>query len=329
MLRKLFFAPIFIIILLGPNISTIIPPVQAAVLIDCEPTFQSGDLISRGFYIQSYPGTTLSRIDLWLKPNDPGTYTFSLVACGNAFDGTQIGLANTTVTLNDTGNYTLTSFNFLPSPVAPGSLITFKISKLNGPESAITFIVYTEGGCPVVETEDTTPPWSNFRRDGIAIKVYGDPPQAISWQGDVSFPIKTTFSNHKNPEKIRFAKSSLPFTGTMQVFTAAKALAPDAEGCYVKFSADDGTRICIEEVVTVESWSEKSKTHQLLLRGTGVIATTIDWVPYTGVVYLDATSTLKENDSGELISINLKGKMGGGADLGFVFNGNFNADLTK
>ena len=329
MLKKMFFITIIIFSLFGLVISRMIPSVQAAVLIDCEPTVANGDLISRAFYIQSYPGNTLSRTDLWLMPNAPGTYTFSLIACVNAFDGTQIGSANTTVTLNDTQNYTLVSFNFPPSSVVPGSLITFKISKLSGPDAAITFNVNTVGGCPVVETEDATPPLSTFRKDGIAIKIYGDPPQTTSWQGDVSFPIKTTSTSHDNAGNTKFVKSTLPFTGTIEIFTVAKEFVPGEDGCYVKFSGGDGTKICIKEVATVETSSPKSKTNQLLVKGTGVITTTIEWIPYTGVVYLDAIGTLKQNGSGELTSIGLKGKIGGGADLAFVFGGSFNANLNK
>jgi hypothetical protein len=52
-------------------------------------------------------------------------------------------------------------------------------------------------------------------------------------------------------------------------------------------------------------------------------------IPYKGNCYLDSKGTLKKDNSGNTISIGLTGKIGGGIDQSFVFNGSIKVTLTK
>ena len=57
---------------------------------------------------------------------------------------------------------------------------------------------------------------------------------------------------------------------------------------------------------------------------------TIDEIPYKGNCYLDSKGTLKKNTSGDVISISLSGKIGGGTGpSSFVFSGSIKTTLTK
>jgi hypothetical protein len=142
-----------------------------------------GDQIDRGFYILGYPGTQLDRVTLHLSARTAGTYTFSLTARRNAFDGTLVGTGTATVTLtaNDNANVP-TTFTFPSSPTVYGDTIAFAITQTAGPAGAEVFFsvaaTFTPGdpSCPVIETEDTTPPLSTFRRRGVHITFDGPAP---------------------------------------------------------------------------------------------------------------------------------------------------------
>jgi hypothetical protein len=55
----------------------------------------------------------------------------------------------------------------------------------------------------------------------------------------------------------------------------------------------------------------------------------IEGTPETGIIYLDAKGTLKKDSSGEVTSISLSGKIGGGSEGSFISGANFKTTLTK
>ncbi len=153
-----------------------VDPVTPVQLISCPGVVGSGNRIDRGFYVQSYPGTSLDRVDLELSARTAGIYTFSLSARLNSYDGALIGTSTATATLNgiDTEGHAV-SFLFPSLQVPRGSLVTFTLNYVSRPGEAIAFynVQTSSEACPVVETEDTTPPLSTFRRNGISIGLYG------------------------------------------------------------------------------------------------------------------------------------------------------------
>jgi hypothetical protein len=105
-------------------------------------------------------------------------------------------------------------------------------------------------------------------------------------------------------------------------------LVPNGEGCYIKFSGDDGTTICIKQIASISTEVPKSKTGQALWIGTGDMTISLEGSPLTGIVYLDAKGTLKKASSGSVISISLSGKIRGGSHGSYVSGGSFKTTLT-
>jgi hypothetical protein len=146
----------------------------APPIIDCPPAQGSnGDMIgSEHFYVMSYPGSTLADVTLYLQFPASGTYTLSSTARQDTFDGSVIGTATATVTVESDLNLPVV-FHFPSSPVVPNSVVTFRQSFVSGPSSIIFFRVLTRSGCPVVETEGSSPPLAGFFRSGVAVTITG------------------------------------------------------------------------------------------------------------------------------------------------------------
>jgi len=135
-----------------------------------------GDIISRGFYIKDFPGTSLSEVDLWVSCNMPWDYTLELTARESSYNGTIIEKSQATKYLY--GDKQLITFNFSSNSVQKNSIVTFSISKVSGPGSCYYAVHGEYGGIAeedilVIQTNGTTPPLDSLRRYGIAIKVYG------------------------------------------------------------------------------------------------------------------------------------------------------------
>jgi len=153
-------------------------PVLHVLLINypIDPGNTVGDLISRGFYIKDFPGTSLSQVDLWVSCNMPWDYTFELTARESSYNGTIIEKSQDNKYLYS--DKQLITFNFSSNPVEKNSIVTFSISKVTGPGSCYYAVNgeyggIAEGDILVIQTNGTTPPLDSFRRYGIAIKVYG------------------------------------------------------------------------------------------------------------------------------------------------------------
>jgi hypothetical protein len=153
-----------------------------------------------------------------------------------------------------------------------------------------------------------------------------------TWAGNVSIPLKMTIESREDNGDSKFRNLSSNFTGTVEMYIGEDGPQPNAEGCYVKFSGNDGSRICIEQIIAMTTDIKKSKTDQLLLIGTGAMTMMMEGTPRTGIAYLDSKGTLKK--VGEDISATtLSGKIGGGGGVGtgeaFVLSGNVKATLTE
>ncbi len=149
------------------------PP--ARDLIACPLSAPGGDLVSRGFYIDSFPGTSLKEVHLWFSSNVAGTYQLRLTAQHNTFAGSVIGTTTATVTTSaDPFDSAQATFTFSATNVPTGEVVAFSLVTLTGAGGSVFFAVFTSNAsCPVTETEGTSPPLDAFRRAGIAIRVTG------------------------------------------------------------------------------------------------------------------------------------------------------------
>jgi hypothetical protein len=95
--------------------------VSAQTVVSCPPNGSGGDQVSRGFYVQSYGGSSLGTVQLtYYTDGTAGAYTVSMTARSGAYDGPLIGTQ--TITVNLTANTgTLVTFDFGGAPVVPGS----------------------------------------------------------------------------------------------------------------------------------------------------------------------------------------------------------------
>jgi hypothetical protein len=136
-----------------------------------------GDLYYRGFYLPDYPGVNLTYVVLYFSAGTAGTYSFSLTAREGSYNGRLIGTSTTSVTLSDVdGDFRTGYFPFSQSPtVTQGSTVTFAINITSGPGTNVYYATDTSSGdCPIVQTNNTTPPLDTVRRNGIAVLIYGD-----------------------------------------------------------------------------------------------------------------------------------------------------------
>ncbi len=145
------------------------------LLIECVSGATGGDVVSRGFYISSYPGMTLAVVELFMASGTAGDYVISLTARSGTYDGPVLAVAEASVAFNgDVFNMIPVEFFFPEPEVATGTIVTFAFEVLSGPALNPVFAVPGNNpDCPVIETENTSPPLSTKRRDGVEIRVFG------------------------------------------------------------------------------------------------------------------------------------------------------------
>ena len=144
-----------------------------------DPSDTGGDLLSRGFYIEEFPGTSLTQVDLWIGSSTAGNYVFELTVREDTYDGSLIDERQAVISLNDDlSDKQLVTFNFSSTSIEENSTVTFELSMLSGPGLCYyaTHGLYrgiSEEDILVTQTTGTSPPLSTFKRNVIAIRVYG------------------------------------------------------------------------------------------------------------------------------------------------------------
>lgn len=146
------------------------------LLVDCaEPGSEpsGGDFISRGFYVGSYPGSSLARVTIGLAASSPGAFRMRLTARAGTYDGPVLGVAEVDVSLTST--MAATSFDFSATSIMSGSTVTFVVDKMSGPFGSVSVATGPLAGsvCAVTETNGTSPPLDTFRRAGLWIRIWG------------------------------------------------------------------------------------------------------------------------------------------------------------
>lgn len=152
----------------------------AGAIVKCPFSPGSGDRIDRGFYIQGFPADALDRVLLKISGGQTGVYVLSLTARSGAYDGALVGQAFATIPISGDSTLGQTAvFDFHGVAAPGGGILTFAIDKVAGPDNVLYYDV-SGGPCTgavVVQTEDTTPPLSTFRRDQISLVVLGPEPE--------------------------------------------------------------------------------------------------------------------------------------------------------
>lgn len=132
-----------------------------------------GDRLSRGFYVSDYSGEDIHSVAL--KYSGSGTFTVTLTARLDRYDGQLLARSTKTFTISDPS--TRVRFRFHDVPVPLGSTVTFTQHAVGDGE-----IFYNVGlgglgdesydGCPgVVETEGHRPPLGRFRRASVGLVI--------------------------------------------------------------------------------------------------------------------------------------------------------------
>ena len=147
-------------------------------LVSCPFNSTGGDdRLSRGFYVQSYPGTNLGTVQVTYWTNVAGSYTISMTARDGTYDGPIIGTTQTVTVDLPASTYITTTFDFGGASVISGTTVTFLQAKVSGPGSAY----YNTGPCGfdlncttcsgVYQTSGTTPPLDIIRRRSVAVMI--------------------------------------------------------------------------------------------------------------------------------------------------------------
>lgn len=160
-------------------------PVHADTLIDCLEGQPIGDALDRGFYVTDFPGAGVDRVDLVFETTVSGPKRVRLIMRADAYDGPLLVDTQEQFDLV-AGLENVGSFSFATAPVPTGSTVTFALEMLGG-EGEVYYCVLTSCcGCPVVQTQGTTPPLDQHRRDGVRVRIFGPvetPAETSAWSG--------------------------------------------------------------------------------------------------------------------------------------------------
>ena len=188
--RRLFWLGLLPVLLLSGAGRADTPPV-----IDCpwySPT-TADNFAVQGFYVPSYPGTSLKTVTLYLHPSVAGTYTLSLTARLSSFGGTLIGTATLPTTFSSTAPVPVV-FSFGTLSVSAGAEVTFN-GNTTGP-GTVYMEVATSAACVMLETAGTDSPISTYRQQGVAVRITGDLP--TTFPHSVTFPANASIHGANN-----------------------------------------------------------------------------------------------------------------------------------
>jgi YVTN family beta-propeller protein len=147
--------------------------------------------------------------------------------------------------------------------------------------------------------------------------------QGTLWNDAVSFSLKFTFLGEDTRGNVKFQNLTQTFTGKIEFFES------DLVPKQITFVSDDGkTGGYFRNLASILT-KTSAKSESLLVIGTGDFSSSITGELTTGIAYIDAKGTMKENSTGGITSISFSGKIAGGVDETTVFSGTFRATLTR
>jgi YVTN family beta-propeller protein len=147
--------------------------------------------------------------------------------------------------------------------------------------------------------------------------------QGILWKAPVSFSIKFTYPLEGASGNIKFQNLTQTFTGKIELFEDSPI------SRQITFISDDGKTAGYFRTLASVVTDTSGRSESLLLIGTGDFSSSMTGEQTTGIAYIDAKGTMKENSAGEVTSISFSGKIAGGVDQTTVFSGTFRATLTR
>jgi hypothetical protein len=143
-------------------------PGPTVELIACDSTTTGGWFLTRGFYVDSFPGVNLSQVDLYVSADAAGSYGVALTVRLATYDGTVV--TSDTTAVSSTGasdSYVKASFTFPDPKIQKGALVTFDAEQLSGAGTA--FLQGSDvASCIVHGTNDKTPPLSTPQASTIS-----------------------------------------------------------------------------------------------------------------------------------------------------------------
>jgi hypothetical protein len=173
-------------------------------VLECSFVLTGGDLLYRGFYIPEYAADDLDHVELLFATDFTDTYTISLTAREDTYDGPILGvstlelelIAGTAVPSAGDGAdielgdipTVLGVFEFDAVKVTPGGTVTFALEQLGGQGSAYYDVGPCDTGEPgcedlcsgeIVQTNGTEPPFDTYRRASVGIRVFDAPPADV------------------------------------------------------------------------------------------------------------------------------------------------------
>jgi hypothetical protein len=143
----------------------------AATLVDCVFNGSGGNFVSRGFYIESYPGTSLQTVSLGHAANSTGERTITLTARSNAYNGAFLGVASVTRVITPTSSKSV--FDFGNIPISAGTRVTFTQAVIAGTPDDVYYDTGAEP-CDANMTEDTAPPLSSPLLSRVGVHITGN-----------------------------------------------------------------------------------------------------------------------------------------------------------
>ncbi len=144
-------------------------------LISCPPTTAGGDQLSRAFYVDSFPGTTLQSVTAYLQATGTGERRVALTARNATYDGAIIGSDTVTFNAADGDSSIAVVFNLGGNAVTLGSTVAFSYGTVSDTGGVLYMQTATSNAtCPIVQTNGSTPPLDSFRRDGLALLIRGE-----------------------------------------------------------------------------------------------------------------------------------------------------------
>jgi hypothetical protein len=151
------------------------------------------------------------------------------------------------------------------------------------------------------------------------------------WSGDVSFVVKTTSAYQEPFGNIKFKTQSQRFEGKIQAFIGENGLVANAAGNYIALLDNIGNVVIgVKEIAIIATDVKKSRSNKLSLVGTGDFTEPESSPAITGIAYVDIHGKIKEDSTGNPISMIVLGKIGGGvktAQDNYVFSANINSKM--
>lgn len=153
---------------------TLSSPPPIAPLYSCPFDASGGDGLSRGFYVENFPGERLDRVRLQYDVNQGGFYTIELTAREDSYDGRLIGRRTVSFNAAAGGETIRRTYDFGGATVSNGATVTFSQAVVNAPSGASVFYdnASDSGGCTdITQTNGTSPPLDSVRRDSVGLQI--------------------------------------------------------------------------------------------------------------------------------------------------------------